>query len=302
MLGVMLPLEGNFKHLMGPYLATAKASGFDFVELRMDAGEFVIVDRKPVLDVEDLRRQLADHDLRATVHSCWGVNLADDAMRPAWETCVLGTLEVSRDIGASRVVVHPGTLPASTRPDARARALAAQLASFRKIGERAADCGLTVVVENLNPTPDVVAGMRFNPYVEPRNVVALIHEIGLPHVQMVFDVGHYCLAVTNGYAMDFVGEDAQGLIAHVHIHDNLGQVAASEPRYEEALQIGLGDLHLPVGFGLVPGLIEARRVPGIGTASVTYELMDARYWRDLAAQRTRLSAIVERWREVPTGS
>ncbi len=296
MLGVMLPLVGNSKERMGGYLALAKAAAFDFVELRMDAGEFVIVDGRPVFDVADARDQLDRHGLRCTVHSCWGVNLADDTYRSAWETCVLGTLKVACTLGALRVVVHPGVVSSALAAEDRQRSFVAEREAFARIAERARELDLIVVVENLNPTPDVVGGRSVYPCVDPRQVVALVETINNPHLRMVFDVGHYCLAVNNGYAGDFIGDDARGLIAHVHIHDNLGRVSAREPRYEEALQIGVGDLHLPLGFGRVPGLIEAGRVPAINAATVNYELMDERYWRDLPAQQARMAELVATWR------
>jgi sugar phosphate isomerase/epimerase len=299
MLGVMLPLEGNAKDRMGGYLAAAAAAGFDFVELRMDAGEFVIVSGRPVFDVDDAASQISAHGLGATVHSCWGVNLADDDHRPAWETHIRGTLEVSRTLGAMVVVVHPGFVPLSFDADRRKRAFAAEQEAFARIAERARELELTVVVENLNPTPDVVAGRVEYPCVDPRNVVTLLKAVASPNLKMVFDVGHYCLAVTNGFAADFVAGDSEGLIAHVHLHDNLGRVTTREPRYEEALQIGVGDLHLPLGFGLVPGLIESGRVPGLGSPTVNYELMDSRYWGDLGAQRERAAELVTRWPSFP---
>ena len=302
MLGVMLPLAGNSKERMGGFLATAKGAGFDFVELRMDAGEFVIVDGRPVFDVADARAQLEEHGLQCTVHSCWGVNLADDTHRPAWETCVLGTLDVARTLGALRVVVHPGFVSSALSAEQQQRSFAAELEAFVRIADRASGLGLTVVVENLNPTPDVVAGRSVYPCVDPRQVVALVEAVDSPHLTMVFDVGHYCLAVNNGYAADFIAGDARGVIAHVHLHDNLGRVAPREPRYEEALQIGVGDLHLPLGFGLVPALIEAGRVPAIGEATVNYELMDERYWRDLPAQQARMAELVAGWRLLPSGN
>ena len=49
-------------------------------------------------------------------------------------------------------------------------------------------------------------------------------------------------------------------------------------------------------FGLVPQLIESGRVPAIGSATINYELMDERYWRDLPAQRVTLAETVARWR------
>lgn len=297
----MLPLSGNSKDRMGGFLAAAKGAGFDFVELRMDAGEFLIVGGRPVFDVGDARAQLDEHGLRCTVHTCWGVNLADDACRPAWEECILGSLEVARTLAALRVVVHPGFVSSALSVDEQRRAFEAEREAIARIAERARALELTVVVENLNPTPDVVAKRCVYPCVDPRHVVALVEAIGSPHLRMVFDVGHYCLAVGNGYAAPFTADDAGGLIAHVHIHDNFGRVTTREPRYEEAVQAGLGDLHLPLGFGLVPQLIESGRVPAIGSATVNYELMDERYWRDLPAQRATAAALVARWRSLPSG-
>lgn len=302
MLGVMLPLSGNSRDRMGGFLATAKAAGFEFVELRMDAGEFVIVDGRPVFDVRDARAELDRHGLLCTVHSCWGVNLADDANRPAWETCLTGTLEVARTLGALRVVVHPGFVPSTQGVDDQARSFAAELEVLTRLAERARELDLMIVVENLNPTPDVVAGRCVYPCVDPRKVIALVETVGSPHLRMVFDVGHYCLAVGNGYAAEFAGDAAKGLIAHVHLHDNLGRVTTREPRYEEALQIGVGDLHLPLGFGRVPGLIASGRIPAIGSATVNYELMDERYWRDLPRQRATVAEIVSGWRSPSPGS
>ena len=300
MLGVMLPLSGNSRERMGGFLARAKAAGFDFVELRMDAGEFLIIDGRPLFDASDARAQLDEHGLRCSVHSCWGVNLADDACRPAWEKCIGGTLEVARALNALRVVVHPGFVLPALSLDEQRRAFAAEREAIARIAERAAALDLIVVLENLNPTPEVVSGRWICPCVDPREVVALITSIGSRHLRMVFDVGHYCLAVTNGYAAEFVADDAKGLVAHVHLHDNFGRVAAHEPRYEEAVQVGIGDLHMPLGFGEVPKLIELGWVPAIADATVEYELMDERYWRDLPSLRATAAEVVARWRSLPS--
>jgi sugar phosphate isomerase/epimerase len=292
----MLPLNGNSKERMGGFLARAKAAGFDFVELRMDAGEFLIVNGRPVFDVADARMQIEAHGLSCTVHSCWGVNLADDDNRSAWETCVVGTLEAARELGALRVIVHPGFVSSSLSAEAQSHAFALERESIVRIAGRAHALDLTVVVENLNPTPDVVAERCVYPCIDPRRVIEMIEAVASPSLRMVFDVGHYHLALANGYAAPFAADAAKGLIAHVHLHDNLGRVAPREPRYEEAVQVGIGDLHLPLGFGLVPQLIASGRVPAIDDATVNYELMDERYWRDLPAQYATVAAIVAGWR------
>ena len=301
MLGVMLPLSGNSKGRLGGFLAIAKASGFDFVELRLDAGEFLIVGGRPVFDAIDARAQLDAHGLGCTVHSCWGLNLADEACRAAWETCIFGTLEVARTLGALRVVVHPGFVSSALSLDEQRHAFAAERDAFARIAERAQGLDLVVVVENLNPTPDVVAKRCVYPCVDPNEVVALIEAVGSPHLRMVFDVGHYLLAVKNGYAPEFVGHDAKGLIAHVHLHDNLGRVTNRELRYEEAAQAGLGDLHLPLGFGVATELIESGQVPAIAGATVNYELMDERYWRGLPGLRAAAASLVACWRSLHLG-
>jgi len=155
-----------------------------------------------------------------------------------------------------------------------------ELASFAK------DLGVTIAIENTSPEVEEESlwelSKRFsngrvfppsvlNPQKKPKptflreitkynygtkieELVDQVKKIDRENVGITFDFGHAYLA-SKYYHFKFLDSIKLALpyIKHVHIHDCFGKPKVS---YEEQdinlIQFGIGDLHMPVGWGVIP--------------------------------------------------
>jgi len=109
-------------------------------------------------------------------------------------------------------------------------ALESKLDILKKIVENAADCEVTVCIENLSE--------------EAKDFEPAFHEI--PSLRMTLDLGHGELLCEKNRSLGFI-EKYPDRIQHVHLHDNRGGNSHTD------------DLHLPPGEGVIDfrGLFEA---------------------------------------------
>jgi len=155
-----------------------------------------------------------------------------------------------------------------------------ELASFAK------DLGVTIAIENTSPELEEESlwelskrfsnGRMFppsvlNPQKKPKptflrevtkynygtkieELVDQVKKIDRENVGITFDFGHAFLA-SKYYHFNFLNSVKLALpyIKHVHIHDCFGKPKVS---YEEQdinlIQFGIGDLHMPIGWGVIP--------------------------------------------------
>jgi sugar phosphate isomerase/epimerase len=138
-------------------------------------------------------------------------------------TEVFKALDFALQIGAEKVVLHPGYLTGlmTFAPD-MGKGYASE--SLGKILQRAGGLGIVVCLENMFPR----AGHMYRPeeFAEP------LHQN--PALMMTLDLAHANIRAPKGQTAAFV-KVAYGRIGHVHIGDNNGQE----------------DEHLPVGAGRV---------------------------------------------------
>jgi len=94
----------------------------------------------------------------------------------------------------------------------------------------------------------------------------LIESVGEENVKICCDFAHsYINANTLGY--DFLRsiQLAKPYIRHTHVNDNFGRGRPeSAPPYIEAMPMGIGDLHLPIGWGTIPYEDVFRSMAGYG--------------------------------------
>ena len=154
-----------------------------------------------------------------------------------------------------------------------------ELASFAK------DLGVTIAIENISPDveeeyiwelskrfnndemlPSSVLNpktpkptflreiSKYNYGTKIEELVEQVKKIDRENVGITFDFGHAYLA-SKYYRFKFLDSIKLALpyIKHVHIHDCFGKPKLS---YEEQninlIQFGIGDLHMPVGWGTIP--------------------------------------------------
>ena len=218
-------------------------AGYDYVEIPVDAMDIVYCGRLNPYRMVDLKAVLREFNLKYTVHAPWVLDLRDierkEIQKELFKTCILFTSE----IGAEIFVYHYGR---RTEDEEVEESL---YHSMLEVADFAADYGVQICVENIEI--DLVS-----------NVVEFVEKVGKENVGMTFDLGHAYLAAKR-FGFDFLDsiKMARPYIKHIHVSDNFGRY--DEMRlldydryrltpYPNRLLLGLGDLHLPPGWGEVP--------------------------------------------------
>ena len=165
-------------------------------------------------------------------------------------------LELAGELGCSVLVYHAGTLRDPYGDDkAFAQGLLHERAALKEFGDRAAELGVTIAVENRDPVSRYIdrRAYGFDLLRLAEQVTAVDH----PNVKICFDTGHAFLSYNwlgkgvDGYLNDI--RDIAPLIGHIHVTDNFGQVQLDQSRDAgENLIAGDGDLHLLPGWGAIP--------------------------------------------------
>ena len=160
-----------------------------------------------------------------------------------------------------------------------------EIKTLQELASLAKDLGVTIVIENISPDveeesiwelskrfnndetlpPSVLTPKtpkptflreisKYNYGTKVEELVEQVKKIDRENVGITFDFGHAYLS-SKYYHFKFLDSIKLALpyIKHVHIHDNFGKPKVS---YEEQdinlIQFGIGDLHMPVGWGVIP--------------------------------------------------
>ena len=157
-------------------------------------------------------------------------------------------IEVAAEIGAVHLVLHTGnTPPGQSEADIEA-AYAAQREAYASLGEIAAIHALVIAVENILATePGAHTAL-------PSRLAREIEAIDHPNVRGCLDFSHAAITCT-AQGADYLAEvEALGRVSqHLHIHDFFGDpLQLRTYARSERVAYGLGDLHLPIGWGNLP--------------------------------------------------
>jgi sugar phosphate isomerase/epimerase len=137
------------------------------------------------------------------------VAAADAAARGEDIRRLLVHFALAARLGVKQVVVHPGGGRGITSRSEWQRVRAANVESFRRLGDEAAGLGLTIGIENM---------MRRG-FASPFEMQELLAAIGHPAVKFTFDSSHANAAGFN--LADYVVEMGGSLVA-LHLSDNDG--------------------------------------------------------------------------------
>lgn len=190
--------------------------------------------------------------LRYTLHGPGEADLFDASDPSLHERLLRGGLEVARAIGATVMVVHPGQRRpwpgGSPRPMEELRAREREILSA--LAEEAAGWGGRIALETwLPPSDNVRWGYSYAAW--PEQLAAQIEAVGHPALGVCLDTGHLW-ASANWYGFDFLAGVARlaPLVNHVHLQDIAGGAPLVDAIGNPVL--GLGDQHLPPGWGDIP--------------------------------------------------
>ncbi len=240
------------------------AMGFDYLELTMDPPQahFTTIRRQR----NSILRALNSHRMSLICHLPTFVSTADltDSIRKASLGEIFKSMEVAAELGAQKVVLHPGHI-GGLGLYIKESAMALVNESLSSIIGRAQELGLRTCLENMFP--------KCRAFVEPADFEDILRQF--PDLMLTLDTGHANISGQDGRrTLDFI-EKFGPRIGHLHVSDNLGE----------------RDDHLPVGSGVIDFLKICRALKQCGyNDTATLEIFsDDR--RELEKSRARFDEI-----------
>jgi sugar phosphate isomerase/epimerase len=205
-------------------LEAIAAMGFDYLELTMDPprAHYTIVRQQ----MNSILKSLNSHSMSVVCHLPTFVSTADltDSIREASLQEMLNSMEVAAELGAPKVVLHPGRI-GGLGLYVKEAAMALANESLAVIIDRAQELGLCVCLENMFP--------KCGAFVEPADFDGILQRF--PGLRLTLDTGHANIGGQGcRRTLDFI-EKFGARIGHLHISDNLGE----------------RDDHLAVGSGAI---------------------------------------------------
>jgi sugar phosphate isomerase/epimerase len=237
-------IDGEFDSLEAD-LRRLAGIGVDTVELGLTsldliAGGRIIADR-----AERLTALTKQFPFRYTVHGLVSSNFMDPATCQYQLDAAKALIELCDQIDACVLVQHGGCLRADQIFD-RAEADARERTALLELAEFAKPYGVRVVLENIFTTEP--GQYRQTPAEIAQTVKAVNH----PNLTALIDFSHAYIESTYR-GLDFREQlRAMAPVAgHLHVHDSFGRPQGVYKPYhpQEATALGIGDLHMPLGWG-----------------------------------------------------
>ena len=238
--GSVAALEPGLRHFadLGADVVEIGAYSVDLV-----AGGRVIGER-----AEAFERLTRSYPLAYTLHGLVASNFMDPETLDRQIAVAKAMLELCDRVGARMLVQHSGSL----RPDQETERAAADQRELDALGEVAAVAaryGVRIALENIF-TVEPGEYRR-----TPSEVGSAVRRLDHPNVVALIDFSHaYIEATFRG--LDFREElrAMAPVTGHLHVHDSFGRLSGRTRIYArpEATALGLGDLHLPLGWGDIP--------------------------------------------------
>lgn len=239
--------DGEFETLEHDLRALADM-GADAVELGVTtldlvAGGRIIEDRAEAL--ASLAKQFP---FRYTVHGLVSSNFMDPHTQRYQIDAAKALVELCDRIDARILVQHSGALRADqiaerVGADAREREALTELAEFAR------PYGVRIALENIFTTEPGQYRQT------PAQVAETVKAVNHPNVVALIDFSHAYIESTYR-GLDFRSEVAAmaPVAGHLHLHDSFGRPQAFYKGYhpQENTAMGIGDLHMPLGWGDIP--------------------------------------------------
>ncbi len=264
-----------------------------FVELSLYDEDLVANARLIPERMATLKRICADRPFGYTVHGPICLNFMDvDRARLHEQVCTT-YLEACAEIGAQTLVVHTGRVP-DVGPERLTSLYDAQRSALARMGDVAKDLGVRIAVENVFvEDPDWHTA-------HPARLAQELATIDHSHVTGTLDFSHAFIQTTFE-ARDFTADVIAFAphVNHLHVHDSFGTPKRMTTHFmSESLAYGLGDLHLPIGWGTIEWdalLTQCRFRPG----TVLMIELRQRYWSELAACADAARRFMKQLNEQP---
>jgi len=238
--GELASLEARLGHLadMGAEAVELALSSLDLI-----SGGRIVPERARRLEALTSR-----FPFRYSVHGLVSSNFMDPETLPHQMAAARAMVELSAAVGAGVLVHHGGALRARQIAE-RAGARSRERDALTELAEHARPHGVRIALENIFSTQPGEYRQS------PSELADTVRLIGHPNLVALIDFSHaYIEASFRG--LDFREQvRAMGPVTgHLHVHDSFGRPIGSYVPYhpQEATALGLGDLHLPLGWGDIP--------------------------------------------------
>ena len=232
-------INGDLELLKRDIRALAQA-GFDVAEIPVHGVDAVVNGHLRVGRAKQVKEILNGFDLEYTVHAPDRLNLRDFQYPDVHRKVFAASIQFTAAIGAKTFVYHQGRLKSNDSDVTEEEAREIEVDELSDLGKLATSEGVTVCVENIHSSIT--------------HLIKLLESVGEESVKMCYDFAHsYINSKKFGY--DFLRsiQLAKPYIRHAHVNDNFGKgKPESAPPYIEAMPLGIGDLHLPIGWGCIP--------------------------------------------------
>ena len=232
-------INGDLELLKRDIRALAQA-GFDVAEIPVHGVDAVVNGHLRVGRAKQVKEILNGFDLEYTVHAPDGLNLRDFQYPEVQRKVFAASIQFTAAIGAKTFVYHQGRLKSNDSDVTEEEAREIEIDDLTDLGKLATSKGVTVCVENIHSSIT--------------HLIKLLESVGEESIRLCYDFAHsYINSKKLGY--DFLRsiQVAKPYIRHAHVNDNFGKgKPESAPPYIEAMPMGIGDLHLPIGWGSIP--------------------------------------------------
>ncbi len=253
------------------FLQNLVALGCSHAELPAAQLGITVAGQDNIARAEAVADICAKHPLRYTLHAPIAVNFMERTHAALHFAVLTSLVSFGRRIGASLVVLHPGRTDPRVEATDLQHLLQLERDDLRRAADLAGAAGMRIGMENLNPDRRMMAGSSTSYALDPARLVEQIDRIGHEHVAGVLDFGHAWLASAR-MGFDFATAIAAfaPYVGHLHITDNCGRPQTyPDAGEDERIAYGMGDLHLPIGWGSVPyGAVLPSFAPRPGTIAI----------------------------------
>jgi sugar phosphate isomerase/epimerase len=279
---------GDLTHLEAS-LARIVELGADVAELGLCGEDLIAGGRVLEARAKRLADICAKFPLRYTVHGLIVSNFMDARNLDFQMAAAKAMLELCSRVGSTILVHHSGHAPTGPR-----RVLVGydqmQQDALTELADAAGEHGVRIALENIFAVDD-------NEYRQmPSEVAATIEAINHPNLVATIDFSHAYIETSRVGASLINEVKAMAPFAgHLHVHDSFGRPYTMSKFYmpSEAVALGIGDLHLPLGWGDLPFETIFDQIDPLPGTALILEIGE-RFDADRAESLERARALADR--------
>lgn len=237
-------VDGELESLQGD-LRRLSDLGVDTVELGLTSVDLIAGGRVIKERAERLEALTREFAFRYTVHGLVSSNFMDPAIAGYQLEAAKALVQICDRIGAGVIVQHGGHLRGGQLFE-RAEANRREREALFELAEFARPYGVRIALENIFSTEP--GQYRQTPAEVAETVKAVDH----PNLVALIDFSHaYIESTYRGLNFREQIRAMAPVAGHLHVHDSFGRPQAFYQAFypQEATALGIGDLHMPLGWG-----------------------------------------------------